>query len=177
LFKEILIAASLVGGSVALHAQAAPTAIRTSSLQVGAGWSSVNTDYLPKRVKGTTVYFDWDFYRHIGVEGEFRYAKDGETNIYEKTYEVGPRYSRTYFQRLSPYAKGLYGRGVFNFTYQDKTTANLAYNLLAFGGGLDYTVLPFLNVRGDYEYQHWFSFPPHGLTPSAITVGAAYRFR
>lgn len=160
-----------------MHAQATPTAERSASLQVGAAWSSVNTDYLPKRVSGTTIYFDWDFYRHLGLEGEFRFAKDGGTNIYEKTYEFGPRYSRTYHQRFSPYAKALYGRGVFNFTYRDETTANLAYNMFAFGGGLDYKVLPFLNLRGDYEYQRWLSFPPHGLSPSAVTVGAAYRFR
>jgi opacity protein-like surface antigen len=160
-----------------LHAQATPTAIRSSSLQAGGGWSNANTDYLPKRVNGTTFYVDWDFYHHLGVEGEFRYLKDGGTNIYEKTYEVGPRYSRTFHQRWSPYVKGLYGRGVFNFTYNGKVTANLPYNLFALGGGLDYTVLPFLNVRGEYEYQHWFGFPPNGLTPAAVTLGVAYRFR
>jgi opacity protein-like surface antigen len=71
----------------------------------------------------------------------------------------------------------MYGRGVFNSTYRGQTTANIAYNMLAFGGGLDYRVLPYLNIRGDYEYQRWFGFPPNGLTPSVVTVGVAYRFR
>jgi opacity protein-like surface antigen len=143
---------------------------------VGAGFSSANTDYLPKRVNGTTIYADWDFYHHFGLEGEFRYIKDGKTNIYEKTYEIGPRYSRTYHERFSPYAKALYGRGVFNFTYRNQTIANLAYNMVGFGGGLDYKALRFLNVRAEYEYQRWFGFPPNGLAPSVITIGAAYRF-
>lgn len=176
MFKKILITASLLGTSVVLHAQAIPTATRKSSIQVGAGFSNANTDYLPNRVNGTTIYGDWDFYHHLGVEGEFRYIKDGKTNVYEKTYEIGPRYSRTYHGRFSPYVKGLYGRGVFNFTYLGQTTANLAYNLVAVGGGLDYKALRFLNLRGEYEYQHWFGFPPNGLTPSVVTVGAAYRF-
>jgi opacity protein-like surface antigen len=176
LHKKILIVATLLSASVLTYGQAKPTATRTGSLQVGAGFSNANTDYLPNRVNGTTIYADWDFYHHLGVEGEFRYIKDGKTNVYEKTYEIGPRYSRTYHGRFSPYAKALYGRGVFNYTYQKQTIANLAYNMLGLGGGLDYKVLPFLNVRGEYEYQRWFGFLPNGLTPSVVTIGAAYRF-
>jgi hypothetical protein len=158
-----------------VYAQASPAGIRKASLQVGAGFSNADTDYVPNRVNGITIYADLDFLHHLGLEGEFRYLKDGGTNIYEKTYEVGPRYSRSY-GRFSPYGKAMYGRGVFNFTYRDRRTANLAYNMIAFGGGLDYRLLQHVNLRGDYEYQHWFGFPLHGLTPSAITLGAAYRF-
>jgi opacity protein-like surface antigen len=175
LFRKILLAASFFSTPVFLLAQASPTAVRPGSLQVGAGYSNANTDYVPQRVSGTTIYADFDFFHHLGLEGEFRYIKHGGTNIYEKTYEIGPRYSRTY-GRFSPYVKGLYGRGVFNFTYRGERTANLAYNLLALGGGLDYRVLRHVNVRGEYEYQRWFGFPPNGLTPSVITIGAAYRF-
>ncbi len=160
-----------------LAAQATPTATRKASLQVGGGYSNASTDYTATRAGGFNAFFDYDFFHHLGIEGEFRYVKDGETNVYQKTYEVGPRYSRTYHGRFSPYVKGMYGRGVFNFTYQKQTTANIAYNLLALGGGLDYTVQRHLNLRGEYEYQHWFGFLPSGLTPSAITIGAAYRFR
>lgn len=176
MFRNIVFAAAaLLGTPVLLHAQAAPTAIRKASLQAGAGFSNADTDYLPSRVNGTTLYADYDFYHHFGVEGEFRYIKDGDTNIYEKTYEVGPRYSRTY-GRFSPYAKALYGRGVFNFTYRGERVANIAYNILALGGGVDYRLLRHVNLRGEYEYQHWFGFPPNGLTPSVVTIGAAYRF-
>lgn len=175
MFRTIFLAAALVSTPAFTYAQAVPTGIRKSTLQVGAGFSNANTDYLPKRVNGITIYADYDFFHHFGLEGEFRYIKDGATNIYEKTYEVGPRYSRTY-GRFSPYVKGLYGRGVFNFTYRGERTANLAYNMLGAGGGLDYRLLHHINLRGEYEYQHWFSFPPHGLTPTAFTLGGAYRF-
>lgn len=174
--KVLILSAVYTASTLVLHAQALPTATRPSSLQVGIGWSNANTDYLPNRVNGTTAYVDWDFYRHIGVEGEFRYLKDGGTNIYEKTYEIGPRYSRTYHGRYSPYVKALYGRGVFNYTYRNQTIANLAYNMLALGGGLDYALLRHVNLRGEYEYQRWFGFPDNGLTPSMVTIGAAYHF-
>jgi opacity protein-like surface antigen len=175
LLKKILFATALLSTSAFIYAQASPTGIRKASLQVGAGFSNANTDYVRNRVNGTTIYADYDFFHHLGLEGEFRYLKDGQTNIYEKTYEVGPRYSRSYGP-FSPYVKGLYGRGVFNFTYHGKRAANLAYNLVAFGGGLDYRLLRHVSVRGEYEYQRWFGFPPHGLTPSAVTIGAAYHF-
>jgi len=174
--KRMLIAISLIGAPATLLAQASPTASRAGDLQIGGGFSNANTDYVPNRVNGPTVYVAFDFYKHFGIEGEFRFLKDGETNIYEKTYEIGGRYNHPFRQRYVPYAKLMYGRGVFNFATFGVTTANLAYNMFAGGVGLDYRLLPYLNVRADYEYQHWLSFPPNGLSPSVITIGAAYRF-
>ena len=167
----------LTAAPALLFGQATPTASRAADLQIGGGFSNANTDYLTNRVNGPTFYFDFDFYKHFGVEGEFRYLKDGTTNIYEKTYEVGGRYSYPFRDRYAPYAKLLYGRGVFNFTNTSgQTTANLAYNMFAGGVGLDYHVLPYLNVRADYEFQHWMGFPNGGLNPGVITIGVAYRF-
>jgi hypothetical protein len=181
--KRILIAISLLGTPAMMLTQARPTADRAGDLQVGGGISNANTDYVPNRVSGPAVYFDFDFYRHFGVEGEFHFLKDSDTNIYEKTYEIGGRYSRVYRNRYQPYVKILYGRGVFNFANHGVTTANLAYNMFAGGVGLDYRLLPYLNVRADFEYQSWLGFKdpffPNssgGLTPSIITIGAAYRF-
>ncbi|MBS1823630.1 MAG: porin family protein [Acidobacteria bacterium] len=176
MFKRILIAVSLLGTPAMLLAQASPTASRAGDLQIGAGFSNANTDYLPYRVNGYTGYIDFDFYKHFGVEAEFRYLNDGKTNIYEKTYEVGGRYSRVYRNRYVPYVKLMYGRGVFNYATNGQTYANLAYNMFAGGAGLDYRLLPYLNLRADYEYQRWMSFPPNGLTPTVITIGAAYHF-
>lgn len=174
--KSLALALSLFGAISFAGAQAAPTASRVGDLQVGAGFSHAQTDYLPYTVNGFTTYFTFDTkYHHLGVEGAFRYINDSSSNIYEKTYEIGPRYSRTY-GKFQPYAKFLYGRGVFNFADQGVTVANLAYNMFAIGGGVDYHLIPSINIRGDYEYQRWLSFPPHGLTPSVFTIGAAYHF-
>lgn len=175
--KNAIIAMVVLGTSVAALAQARPTATRAGDLQIGGGFSNANTDYLPNRVNGGTGYFTFDFYHRLGIEGSFRFIKDGPTNIYEKTYQIGPRYSWILRDKYVPYVKGLYGRGVFNFAQNGQTTANIAYNMFTAGGGLDYRVLPYLSVRGDFEYQRWLSFPPNGLTPTVFTVGAAYHFR
>ncbi|WP_035347861.1 outer membrane beta-barrel protein [Edaphobacter aggregans] len=174
MFKRFLIVISLLGAPAILVAQSSPTASRAGDLQIGAGLANANTDYVSRRVNGPSIYVDFDFYKHFGVEGEFRFLKDSPTNIYEKTYEIGGRYSRVYRGRYVPYVKLLYGRGVFNFAQNKVTTANLAYNMFAGGAGLDYRVLRYLNVRGDFEYQHWMGFPPNGLTPTVFTFGVAY---
>jgi hypothetical protein len=154
-----------------LHAQSVPTATRNGDLQVGAGFAIASSDYAPEKFKGMAAYVDYDILYHFGIEGEFRFVT-GPTDLYEKTYEIGGRYHRNY-GRFSPYAKIMIGRGVFNF---QNGVANLAYNMGAIGGGVDYKIKPYITIRGDYEYQRWSGFPPNGLTPSTITIGAAYHF-
>ena len=161
-----------------LLAQAAPTATRRGDLQIGAGYADAAPDY-GNRFTGYSIYADYDFLSHVGVEAGFHFVKNGGSNpdfddIYEKSYEVGARYFRTY-GRISPYAKIMIGRGVFNYPAYDH--ANLAYNLYAPGFGVDVRIRPYLNVRGDFEYQQWPNFPPNGLSPAVVTVGAAYHFR
>ena len=167
-----LLTACLFGANAVLHAQASPTASKALDIQAGIGFTSIATDYLPDRVSGGMFYTDVDFTPHFGFEGEFHFAKDGASSVYEKTYEVGGRYYRTY-GNVVPYVKLMYGRGVFNFP---NNAANLAYNLYAIGGGFDYKARPYLNVRIDYEYQKWSGFPPSGLTPNLLSLGVAYHF-
>ncbi len=91
---ENLIAAALFS-ACAVSARTSQTN-RHSYLISASGRRLLKRQYpidLPNRVNGATVYADWDFHHHLGIEGEFRYVKDGKTNIYEKTYEIGPRYS------------------------------------------------------------------------------------
>jgi hypothetical protein len=166
----------LLGGASILHAQASPTASRTGDLKIGGGFTNSGTDYLPNRVNGGMGYFNYDFKPHLGVEGQFHFIKDSPSNIYQKTYEIGGRYYRTYGKWV-PYGKVLYGRGVFNFASGGVTYANLAYNLVAGGVGVDYKALPYLYVRGDFEFQNWFGFPQSSLRPNLLTIGAAYHFR
>lgn len=178
--KRLLIFIGLLGTTAAIHAQASPTASRVGNLQIGAGYSIANSDYsVVGHYSGFGIYTDFDFRPHLGIEGEFHINSDHSSNqYYEKTYEIGPRYVRTY-GRLMPYAKLMYGRGVFNYQFG---SANLAYNIFAIGGGADYRIKSFLNLRGDFEYQDWLGFigpsgQAHGLNPSVLTIGAAYHFR
>ena len=165
----------LLGAASNLHAQSEPTATRLGDLKIGGGFSAANSDY-GDRYTGGAAYVDYDFRTHLGVEGAFHFVKDS-SDLYEKTYEVGGRYYRTY-RKYVPYAKVMYGRGVFNFpALGDGFHANLAYNLMAGGLGVDYKVKPWLYVRADGEYQHWFAFQNSSLSPAILTIGAAYRFR
>jgi hypothetical protein len=166
---------AMLGTAPMLDAQATSTSSRAIDIKAGGGFSSASSDYAD-RYNGGAAYFDVDFLPNIGVEGEFHFVKDS-ADLYEKTYEIGGRYFRTY-GRFVPYAKAMYGRGVFNFPpLPDGFRANLAYNMAAAGIGIDYKVKRYLYVRGDWEYQRWFSFQGSSLSPNILTVGAAYHFK
>ena len=175
----MLLTLALSAASIS-QAQKLPTATRSLDIQAGGSFVYGHSDY------GTTLngfggYGTIDFRPHFGLMLDFHQA-DGTNKIYERTYEVGGRYVRHY-GRLSPYAKVMYGRGVFNFPPPDfnptgPSSGNLAYNLFAVGGGVDYHLRRHINVRGDFEYQDWLSGPAlaNGLTPWLASVGAAYHF-
>ena len=177
------------------HGQASPTASRSADLQVGAGFSWANSDYVPNHIPGFAFYGTYDILGHYGIEANFHRVRDPNpdplvpSNHFSlRTYEIGGRYVRHYYGgRLAPYGKVLYGRGVANFparqtpvpggvvTYID----NFAYNLVSFGGGLDYRFKDRINLRADFEYQHWFASDrelSNGLSPYLFTFGAAYHF-
>ena len=164
-------------------AQSTPAASRLGDLQVGATFTNANSDYVGNRINGFGFYSDFDFLRHVGAEVDFHQLNDGQSpsysQIYERTYEFGGRYFWN-FGRFKPYGKGMYGRGVLNFPASGPGIehANLAYNMLDMGVGVDFAVQRHINVRAEYEYQKWFSgaFLPGGLTPTLITFGAAYHF-
>ncbi|MDR3734713.1 MAG: hypothetical protein P4L10_04155 [Acidobacteriaceae bacterium] len=179
MLKRILMLLCLMAAATPLlRAQEIPTEVRAGELQVGGGYAGGNPDYSPHHFYGPYIYTTFDFREHIGAEFNFRMIKEGSDpsneGLYEKTYQIGPRYVWHVKRRYNPYVKLLVGRGVFQYAHN---TANLAYNMYSFGGGLDVRVKPYLNVRVvDLEAQHWMSFPPHGLAPMAVSFGVAYRF-
>ena len=149
------------------------TASRTADLQLGGGVSyAASSDYGPP-ITGFKLYGTYDFKTHFGIEANFNQisSHDG-SSLYERTYELGGRYV-LHYGRINPYARVMYGRGVFNFP---ANIANLAFNMGVAGGGADFNLRPHINIRGDYEYQNWSGFPPHGLTPHVVSVGVAYHF-
>ena len=160
--------------------QASYTASRAGDLQAGGGVAFGRSNYdspvlggTGESLRGFDLYSTFDFKPHFGAEINFRQTRPsyGE-DAYERTYEIGGRYVYP-FHHLHPYAKALYGRGVFNYP---KDIANLAYNLYSLGAGVDYPLTRSINLRADYEHQHWFSFPLAPLQPNVVTVGVAYHF-
>lgn len=189
MFKRSLLLLCLTSSAPLLHAQASATASRAGDALLGAGYTSAASDYGP-RFTGFNAYGDFDFTQHIGVEAKFNYVAAPSPNIlYEKTYEIGARYFRTYGP-LVPYARVMVGRGVFNYppctgpiTSKSVACANLAYNEISGAVGTDVKVREWLYVRADLEFQHWLSFKgtptsqPDSLAPTLFSIGAAYHFR
>ena len=172
MLNRLVIASCLVGFAVpALHAQATSTASRRADLQIGGGFVFSKSDYGTANLKGGAFYTTLDLTNHLGAEFVIHQVNSSTgDSLYQRSYELGPRYYRVYGP-VAPYVKAMYGRGVFNFP---RDVANLAYNMFAGGVGIDVRVLPYLNVRADYEYQDWLGFPPTGLKPQLFTIGVAY---
>jgi opacity protein-like surface antigen len=151
------------------------TASRIGDLQLGGGFvfASSNYNFTPIHLTGAAFYTTFDVRNHWG--GEFDLRQNNSTagnSVYERTYEIGPR---VFLARgpIIPYAKVLFGRGVYNFP---NNVANVAYNVYTFGGGADFDLRRSLKLRVDYEYQTWMGFPITDLHPSVVTVGVAYHF-
>ena len=172
----LLILTIALGAPAAARSQSSlPTASRVGDLQIGGGFVFAHSGYnfTPINLIGVAGYATFDWHEHWGVEGDFRHSRaTADNTIYERTYEIGPRVF-LHHGPISPYAKFMIGRGVYNF---HNNIANVAYNLYSYGGGADLSLRPWLNLRGDYELQNWVSFPLGTLHPSVITIGLAYHF-
>ena len=156
-----------------LRAQATPTASRAGDLQIGVGYTIAKPDYGQQNFQGFTAYADFDLRSHLGFEAEFHQISTTSNNqSYQRTYEVGGRYFRTY-GHLIPYVKVMVGRGDFNYPFG---ATDLAYNLFAAGLGADYRIRPSLSLRAEYEMQRWSGFTNGGLNPQLVTLGLAYHF-
>jgi len=197
LLKLKLIVGTLLGvlGASILHCQPVPTASRLADLQIGLDFSVANPDYandVYHLAQPTTGQYSWhgfgayanlDVRHHFGIEANFHSLSGPDPVLYERNFQIGPRFVFPVGRRLVPYAKALVGRGIFNFAALDATTgnsvqiANLGYNTQTFGGGVDLRLLPGLNIRlVDYEYQLWDNFPPNKLNPQVFSFGVAYHF-
>lgn len=171
----LLALAAFCCAALPARAQSMPTATRLGDLQIGGGFvfASSNYNFTPIHLLGGGFYTTFDTRNHWGGEFNLRHSQSTlDSTVHETTYEIGPR---IFLARgpFIPYAKVLFGRGVYNFP---NGVANVAYNMYTFGGGIDIPVRRSLNVRGDYEYQSWIGFPITDLHPSVITIGVAYHF-
>ena len=170
--------------AAAIHGQAKPAAVRSGDLQAGGGFVLAAPDYGQNNFKGYMGYATFDFKPNYGIEFNIHQINaPSPSKLYERTYELGGRYVRHY-GIFNPYAKLMYGRGVFNYEFD---VANLAYNIGTIGAGVDVNVQRHINVRADYEYQNWFNFRGFvsqgnvtansaSLSPQLFTIGAAYHF-
>ncbi len=179
--KTVAIIAALacvLSCTVSAPAQALPTATAKASLQVGAGYTLARPDYGQKSIQGASGFADFDFGTHVGLEADIHYIAFVTPNdLAEDTYLIGPRFILPY-GRFKIYAKLLVGDADLVIQEQQDNQGRTAGNFLAyaFGGGVDIQATPHIVVRAiDFETQHWNYLT--GLTPTVVTIGAAYRFR
>jgi hypothetical protein len=181
MLKTLIMIGSLAGAlSLASvgHTQAMPTAVAKGALQIGGGYSYGMPDYSQKNIQGISGFADYNVSLHLGAEADIHYVSVfTPSDLGENSYLVGPRF--TYPRgRFSIYGKALFGIGtiVIQEAADNPEGGAGSYFAYALGGGLDVLATKHIVVRAiDFEYQHW-SYGS-GLTPSVITVGAAYRFR
>jgi opacity protein-like surface antigen len=169
----VLLFAGQARAQVGVHAL--PTATLAGDLQIGAAFAlgSSTYNFNTSNLAGIAFYTTFDVRSHLGGEFNFHQNKSTQdSTVYERTYEIGPR---IYVLKgnFAPYAKAMYGRGVYNFS---NNIANIAYNIYTVGGGADLRVARSINVRAEYEYQTWPGFPLATLHPSVITLGVAFHF-
>lgn len=166
-------------GAPRLSAQAVATATG-NALAIGVTYQSANPDYGPVRSSGIGIFADYDFSRYLGVTAELNLPTAFSSVVFlEHSYLVGVR-GEYHYHRYMPYAKVLIGgaNSSNNTNNPNLLNAPAAFPMFAYGGGLEIRLPRHLTVRAiDFEQQHWFDYPPHGLTPTIVSFGAAYRFQ
>ena len=161
-------------------AQSLPTASRAGALQVGAEYSNTASSFGGGRIAGFTVFAGLDGsmqlssrWSGLGPEMDLHQVGDGQTGMYERSYEFGERYVRT-VGKERPYVRAMYGRGVLNFprNTNNVSAANLAYNMVVMGGGVEVPVRSRISMRVDAEYQRWLSgvLLPDGMSPTMVRM-------
>lgn len=189
--KRILLILALLAASSGLALGQAPSVVvRAGDLQAGGTFIFAFPDYTPQNATGFGLYADYDFSQHFGASAEFHTVSISQHSpARETTYEIGARYRRNY-GKYKPYLKGMVGRGDFHFASNfvsnqategfsnPQSNETSGYNIVAGAFGVDFPVSPRLNVRAEFEYQHWFANYnlQNALTPVLYSVGVAYHF-
>lgn len=178
-FSALAVTLTFALAAPRLSAQAVAAATG-NALSVGVDYLNANPDYGPRRSQGIGFYANYDFSRFVGATAEINFQTAFSHNVVflEHSYLFGVR-GEYHKRRFLPYAKLLVGAATSsvngNFAILNAPGTYPAY---AFGGGLDYRFEHHISVRViDYEQQEWLSYHPNGLTPSIISIGAAYRFQ
>ena len=99
-------------------------------------------------------------------------------NVGENMFEVGPVVSLIHEDRMNLYVKAVGGIGRVDFKAPTFTNPHTeTYGIYGIGGGIEFRATQRINIRAvDIEQEFWPGYKPRGLTPLAVTFGAAYRF-
>ncbi|HUY94652.1 MAG TPA: outer membrane beta-barrel protein [Terracidiphilus sp.] len=179
MLRRALVIVLLLAAASLAAAQAVPDAEKgRASLWAGAGYSRFQPDFGPNTMGGVTGFASLNLGRW-GVDANLRFLRfnsfHGETQTH---YLAGPRYFLFPMGRLKPFAGLLFGVGTIHYPFE---IGNGSYFAYAPYGGAEFRLTHRVALRADYEYQFWPAAPGiagepnHGLTPSGLTIGAAWR--
>jgi hypothetical protein len=177
-YRRILLILSLFTFSCAAYGQALPTADRNLQVQIGGAVSLGNPDYDDKDIKGVSLFVDLDYGAHWGIEGDIHdITISTPQDIGQSSALLNIRYKLNY-GKIHPHIRAGAGLAYFDF---DKgfypANSSTSYGVYDIGAGVDYSATRKLHIRVlDFEYQDWKNFPPNGLTPYILSIGAAYNF-
>jgi hypothetical protein len=155
-------------------AQSVPTATGPGATVVaGGGVALFNSPYGHRDLGGTFVFADLQPHWRFGVELEARYLRvHTSEELTEKDYLAGPRVLIR-SGKWQPYGKFLIGDGHIELPFH---YAHGDFLALVHGGGIDFAVNDYINIRAvDIEYQIWRGFPFGNMRPYGISAGVSVR--
>ena len=174
-YRCVLVLAGLLVMVPASRAQDVYAGVRSTRIQVGAGVMRLSSDYVDKPIYGISGWADYDFRKWLGIEADVHIGTIiTPEDLGENSYLIGPRF--VYRKKaLTGFGRVTAGRGtIINQAFNLSTS----FNILAVGGGAEYLVKRKFNIRFvDFEYQDWYAFKPHSLSPISITAGVSYVIR
>ena len=184
--SRIAASAALLLSSGVFAQSALPTAERTLQLSAFGGLSGVYTRLSGGKNLDILAGADLGLppVRHVRPEIEVRgvYPMDGGTIDAQKSILVGLKADFLLNHRLQPYGDFLFGRGEIHYRngYQLGSEIYLltTTNVYSFGGGLEYPVSRWLELRLDGQLQKWGYAPTvsTNLYPVVASAGVVYRF-
>jgi hypothetical protein len=179
LYRRAVTSALVLGSALVVtvhgNAQALPSVDRGAELSTFVLATSINPDYGQTRNLGYSVGFDYTRFLPGLVQPslELRYTHANGRTVNEQAILGGLRLQST-IRNVHPYFLLMAGRGVIAFNFFNGSSSSNDAMVYAFGGGADLNVGRLWKVRADFSSQHW-NLDPSTLTPSAISVGIAYR--
>lgn len=162
--------------AVEAHAQAGPTAEKTSDLSVFLNATLVSTDYQQTRQLGVAGGVDYTRFLlrySLGASLEGRVSYTPVLSVVgQRVYSGGLRLETTHFRRFRPYGDFLAGTGKVSYDTPPTFTDNAV--VYTYGGGVDIDFPGRFSAKLDAQESRWRLNPNEIRHPALFGVGLVY---
>jgi opacity protein-like surface antigen len=172
-------AAALLGLSLAstgiAAAQATAAATRLAEVNAFGGIGITNPDYGQKKSSGYMAGFEYNRITNgmVAPGLQFRFTGTSGNTVALKSYMTGMSFWGAPVHGIHPYMNALVGYGSISYISSLVTRRPETDFVYGLGGGAEIPIRRNLMVRADFLQQTW-SYKPHNLTPTALTIGVSY---